>query len=80
MIKIIKSKKGHDMLVYNNFVFRIDKIKENCVLWRCNINGCNSRGISSLNFNTNFDSFLPSGEHNHVKLCVIYIKPKKEMK
>jgi hypothetical protein len=50
MIKIIQSKTNENLILFNNFVFRILKIKIDHVLWRCNVRNHKARGTSAVDF------------------------------
>jgi len=40
----IKSKKDHDLLVMNNYIHRIDRIRDQTIYYKC-INNCGGRAI-----------------------------------
>ena len=80
MIKIIQSTNGSNMLVYNNFVFRIDKIRADRVLWRCNIRDCKARGFSAVDYMNNLASFNSHGDHNHPASLEYITKSEKRSK
>jgi hypothetical protein len=79
MIKIIQSKNDTNMISFNSFVFRIDKIKSDHVLWRCNVRNCKARGTSAVDYLNNLLSFSSTGDHNHQASIAYILSQKKEL-
>ena len=66
MKKLIKSAKGCDLLVVDDFIFRIEKKGQNKVYWRCRVKTCRARGSTVLHYSEFLDSFDLIRGHNHV--------------
>lgn len=62
---IIKSNKGTDMFVYNNYIYNIGRIGINRILWRCVKSACRGTAYTMLNYKDNLRDFHVEREHDH---------------
>ena len=61
-MELVKSTKGKDMIIYNDYRFRKDKSAPNKIYWRCINKNCKSRLTTGLDYNQISQNGI---EHNH---------------
>lgn len=62
---IILSNKGHELMIYNNFIYRKKRVGQENVLWQCTKSTCNSIAYLCLNYQEQFQNFRVVRDHNH---------------
>jgi hypothetical protein len=63
---IVYSSKNAELIIHNEFIFRISRINQTTVNWICTTKTCRATGCSSTNYIENPNSFVIISEHNHL--------------
>ena len=65
MIELIKSQKNEMQIIFNGYVFGKKRITRTHQIWRCLNKPCKATARTSLDFQSDLNSFVQKGEHNH---------------
>lgn len=66
-MEILKSNKNKNMIVFNGYIYVVDKCKNEKIYWRCNIRDCPGRCITRVNYEQE-ESPNNIKLHNHLEL------------